>query len=145
VLSASLTAPDFRQLLRDEPRVEERYVRHLLGLVRSLTDRVIELSTLGVQNRIRAEMLRLARAAADEDAGSARLLPAPRHADLAAQLGTTREQVTRELSALTRDGLLQKRGGALLVTDLPRLEELVCGRPMIATAPAKGARAGAGN
>ena len=89
------------------------------------------LSTLGVQNRIRAEMLRLARAAADEDAGSARLLPAPRHADLAAQLGTTREQVTRELSALTRDGLLQKRGGALLVTDLPRLEQLVCGRPLV--------------
>src|SRR4030095_341036 len=25
VLSASLSAPDFRQLLRDEPRVEERY------------------------------------------------------------------------------------------------------------------------
>ena len=138
VLSASLPAPDFRQLLRDEPRVEERYVRHLLGLVRSLTDRVIELSTLGVQNRIRSEMLRLARAAADEDAGSARLLPAPRHADLAAQLGTTREQVTRELSALTRDGLLQKRGGALLVTDLQRLEQLVFGRPAAPSSPVHG-------
>ena len=56
-------SPDFRLLLREE----ERYPRYLRGLVRSLTDRVIELSTLGVQNRIRAEMLRLAHAAADED------------------------------------------------------------------------------
>lgn len=128
VLSASLPAPDFRLLLREEPRVEERYVRYLLGLVRSLTDRVIELSTLGVQNRIRAEVLRLARGVA-EGADNARLDPAPRHADLAAQVGTTREQVTRELSALTRSGLLQKSGSALLVTDLKCLEQLACGTP----------------
>jgi CRP-like cAMP-binding protein len=126
VLSASLSAPDFRLLLREEPRVEERYGRYLLGLVRSLTDRVIELSTLGVQNRIRAELLRLAHAAADPDAGSARLEPAPRHADLAAQLGTTREQVTREQSALARQGLLQRSGSALVLTDLQRFEQLAC-------------------
>jgi DNA-binding IclR family transcriptional regulator len=57
----------------------------------------------------------------------ARLEPPPRHADLAAQVGTTREQVTRELSSLTRQGLLQKSGRALLVKDLHRLEELVRG------------------
>jgi hypothetical protein len=42
-------------------------------------------------------------------------------------VGTTREQVTRELSALTRQGLLQKTGRALLVTDLHRLQDLVRG------------------
>lgn len=126
VLSASLRAPDFRTLLREEPRVEERYVRYLLGLVRSLTDRVIELSTLGVQNRIRAEVLRLARGAAS-GGNVAHIQPAPRHADLAAQVGTTREQVTRELSSLARLGLLEKDGGALLVTDLRKLEQLACG------------------
>lgn len=127
VLSASLPGADFKQLLRDEPRVEERYVRYLVGLVRMLTDRVIELSTLAVQNRIRAEVLRQARAAVEPDSDFARLEPAPRHADLAAQVGTTREQVTRELSALTRQGLLQKTGRALLVPDLHRLQELVLG------------------
>lgn len=126
VLSASLRAPDFRTLLREEPRVEERYVRYLLGLVRSLTDRVIELSTLGVQNRIRSEVLRLARGTSN-GSNSAQIMPAPRHADLAAQVGTTREQVTRELSSLARQGLLEKDGSALLVTDLRRLEELACG------------------
>ena len=125
VLSASLTGAHFKQLLREEPRVEERYVRYLVGLVRMLTDRVIELSTLAVQNRIRAEVLRQAQAATEPDSDFARLEPAPRHADLAAQVGTTREQVTRELSALTRQGLLQKAGHALLVTDLHRLQALV--------------------
>ena len=123
VLAATLSAPDFKQLLRQEPRVEERYVRYLVGLVRSLTDRVIQLSTLGVQNRIRTEVLRLARANGEEDVVT--IQPAPRHADLAAQVGTTREQVTRELSALTRQGLLRKTGHALLVPQVHRLEELV--------------------
>ena len=37
VLSASLPAPDFRQLLRDEPRVEERYgrIRDFSGRLRT--------------------------------------------------------------------------------------------------------------
>ncbi|GAB3763111.1 Crp/Fnr family transcriptional regulator [Ramlibacter monticola] len=127
VLSASLSSAEFKQLLREEPLVEERYVRYLVGLVRSLTDRVIELSTLAVQNRIRAEVLRQAHAVAAADSDFARLEPAPRHADLAAQVGTTREQVTRELSALTRQGLLQKTERGLMVTNMQRLEELLRG------------------
>lgn len=125
VLSATLSATDFKQLLRQEPQVEERYVRYLVGLVRSLTDRVIELSTLGVQNRIRTEVLRLARANGHADVAT--IQPAPRHADLAAQVGTTREQVTRELSSLTRQGLLRKNGAALEIPQLHRLEEMVRG------------------
>jgi CRP-like cAMP-binding protein len=122
VMTASLSAAAFRALLREHPKVEERYVRYLIGLVRQLTDRVIELSTLAVQNRIRTELLRQAHA--EQGGGPARIEPAPRHADLAAQVGTTREQVTRELSALTRQGVLQKAAGALVVTDVQRLQAL---------------------
>jgi CRP/FNR family cyclic AMP-dependent transcriptional regulator len=136
VLSAAMRAADFRQLLRDQPRVEERYVQYLVGLVRTLTDRVIELSTLAVQNRIRCEVLRQAHAAS-LGGETVRISPAPRHADLAAQVGTTREQVTRELSALTRQGLLQKSAGTLVVTDVHRLEDLVRGA---AEADARGLR-----
>jgi CRP/FNR family transcriptional regulator, cyclic AMP receptor protein len=124
VLSATMRAAEFRQLLRDERGVQERYVQHLIALVRTLTDRIIELSTLAVQNRIRSEVLRQAHAAG-AGADTVQLSPAPRHADLAAQVGTTREQVTRELSALTRQGLLQKSGGTLVVTGVHRLEDLV--------------------
>ncbi|MDB5900299.1 MAG: transcriptional regulator, Crp/Fnr family [Ramlibacter sp.] len=138
VLCATLSAEDFRQLLHEERSVEEKYVRYLVGLVRSLTNHVIELSTLGVQNRIRAEMLRLAQGQAE--AGQAKLQPAPRHADLAARVGTSREQVTRELSALTRQGLLQKSGGALLVTDVRGLQALVHGAPATAVPTSRAPR-----
>jgi len=90
----------------------------------SLSDRVIDLSTLGVQNRIHAEILRLARAAGVAR-NRARLEPGPKHADIASQVSTYREQVTRELSALARAGILEKDGPALVVRDVARLEKMV--------------------
>lgn len=123
-LAASLGAADFRVLLRDEPLVNERFMRYLVQLVRLLSDSVIELSTLGVQNRIHAEILRLAQA--DAGSGLARLIsPAPKHADIAARVSTTREQVSRELSALTRSGLLEKHADGMRVTDVERLALMV--------------------
>ena len=123
-LLASLTPAAFRRLLGEEPVLGHRVMTRLACLVRSLSERVIDLSTLGVQNRIHAEILRLAR-----DAGvarnRARLDPGPKHADIASQVSTYREQVTRELSALARAGILQKDGAALVVCDVGRLEKMV--------------------
>lgn len=124
VLVASLSPEHFRELLAQEPLVRERVLQRLACLVRGLSERVIELSTLGVQNRIHAELLRLARQG-EVTGKRARIDPAPRHADIASQVSTYREQVTRELSALTKQGLLAKDGGALVLTDLPRLERMV--------------------
>ena len=116
----------FLALLVEEPMVARRMMQRLAGLVRQLSERVIELSTFGVQNRLHAELLRLAYASAADGAKSPQArIPAPRHADLASQISTTREQVTRELNALTRSGLLRKDGASLVVTDLPRLAQMV--------------------
>jgi CRP/FNR family cyclic AMP-dependent transcriptional regulator len=124
VLIASLPPANFKRLLRDEPVVAERFMRRLTGLIRRLSDRVVELSTLGVNNRIHAELLRLARLGA-VDGNVARIAPAPKHADIASQVSTYREQVTREISAMGKAGLLGKEPGALVVKDLARLEQLV--------------------
>lgn len=123
VLLASLKGDAFRILLATEPLVQERMLQRLANRVRSLSERVVDLSTLGVQQRIHAELLRLARAAGG--ANVARLDPAPRHADLAGQVSTYREQVTRELSALRRQGLVAKDGKALVLCDVQRLQALV--------------------
>jgi hypothetical protein len=56
---------------------------------------------------------------------TARIDPAPKHADIASQVSTYREQVTRELSALAKAGVLGKEDGALIVRDVVRLERLV--------------------
>jgi CRP/FNR family cyclic AMP-dependent transcriptional regulator len=123
-LVASLSPEAFRELIAAEPLVRERVLQRLAGLVRLLSERVIELSTLGVQNRIHAELLRLARLTG-EGGKRVRLDPGPKHADIASQVSTYREQVTREISALVKQGLAQKDGGALVLLDVPRLERMV--------------------
>ncbi|HEU4646541.1 MAG TPA: Crp/Fnr family transcriptional regulator [Burkholderiales bacterium] len=123
-LLASMPPAEFRQLLREEPVLAERLLRDFAGLVRRLSERVIDLSTLGVHQRLHAELLRLAREAG-VSANRARIDPAPKHADLASQVSTYREQVTRELSALTKAKVLGKDGRALVVLDVSRLEKMV--------------------
>src|SRR6201996_1205215 len=46
------------------------------------------------------------------------------HEDLANMVGTSRETVTRLLARFKRDGLIEIRGSALLITAPERLEEL---------------------
>ncbi|MDP9898565.1 Crp/Fnr family transcriptional regulator [Variovorax ginsengisoli] len=121
---ASLDREAFRALLREEPLVAERVMLRLAALVRQLSERVIDLSTLGVQNRLHAELLRIARLAGVVD-NEARLSPPPRHAVLASQISTNREQVTRELNVLAREGLLRKEDQALVLTDVRTLAERV--------------------
>jgi len=122
-LIASLPPENFRALLRAEWTVNERVLLRLADLVRRLTDRVLDLSTLGVQQRICRELLRLAREHGAQG-NEARIDPAPRHAELAGLVSTYREQITRELSALAKAGVLARDGGALVVRDLARLERM---------------------
>jgi CRP/FNR family transcriptional regulator, cyclic AMP receptor protein len=123
-LIASMAPAAFRKLLADEPRLGERMLARLASLVRALSERVIDLSTLGVQNRIHAEILRLARESGVAR-NSARIEPGPKHADIASQVSTYREQVTRELSALVKAGIVGKDGNALVVRDIARLQKMV--------------------
>ena len=121
----ALLSPDaFRRLLHEHAVVCDRILDQLTRLVRDLTDRVFEFSTLGVQNRVHAELLRLAKEAGVES-NKARLDPAPKHNDIASKVSTYREQVTRELSAMAKDGLVKREGRALLIPDVARLERLV--------------------
>jgi CRP/FNR family transcriptional regulator, cyclic AMP receptor protein len=122
-LIASLPPASFLALLREEWSVNEKVLLRLADLVRRLTDRVLDLSTLSVQRRIYDELLRLARAAGIAR-NCARIDPAPKHAEMASLVSTYREQITRELSALVKAGVLAKDGGALLVQDFERLQRL---------------------
>ncbi len=57
---ACLNANQFEALLLKHPAMAYATLRHLGAEVRRLTERVLEFSTLMVQNRIQAELLRLA-------------------------------------------------------------------------------------
>jgi CRP-like cAMP-binding protein len=125
VVVATLAPVELDALLRDNPLVAQRFTQHLVQLIRLLTETVIELSTLGVVNRIHADLLRAARDAGAPPVGSCVLSPSPRHADIAARVSTTREQVTREMSSLAKRGLLIKHPEGLLISDMNALERMV--------------------
>jgi TolB-like protein/CRP-like cAMP-binding protein/Flp pilus assembly protein TadD len=122
-LLASLSPEVFRAILANHASVRERLLRRLSGSVRELADRLLDLGAQPVQQRIWAELLRLARLAGIET-NVARLEPAPPHNDIASRVGTSREQVSRELSHLARQGLVQRSGHALVLLDVAALEQL---------------------
>jgi CRP-like cAMP-binding protein len=103
--------------------VNERVLLQLTELARGLIDRVLDLSTLSVQQRVCLELLRLAQGAGGTG-NEARIEPAPKHADLAHLVSSYREQITRELSALAKAGVVARQEGALVVRDLDRLRHM---------------------
>ncbi len=123
-LLAIMGEATFGELLAKHEALRARMLRGLVGFVREMTDRVFELSTLGVRNRVHAELLRLARRAGVEG-NVARICPAPRHGDIASRVSTYREQVTRELSMLAAKGIMVREGDCLVVLDIVVLENLV--------------------
>ena len=121
---ASLSAGDFEQLMLREPSVAVAALRQVAADVRRLSERVFEFSTLGVQNRIHAELLRLA-GRPEQRRSAATLSPAPSLADIADRISTHREAVSRELSRLTAVGLIRRDKGDLVITDVAKLRVLV--------------------
>jgi adenylate cyclase len=122
-LLASMSPEAFRAILANHASVRERLLRRLTGSVRELAERLLDLGAQPVQRRTWVELLRLARLAGVGD-NRARLDPAPTHKDIASRVGTSREQVTRELSRLVREGLLAREARSLVLRDVVALERL---------------------
>lgn len=123
-LLAWMPAAVFATVLRTQPAVAMALMRELVALIRALSERVLEFSTLGVNNRLHAELLRLAHESGG-DTQRACIHPAPTHAELASRISTHREAVTREMSRLARAGIVHKRSGSLVIEDLRRLTAMV--------------------
>jgi CRP-like cAMP-binding protein len=123
-LVASMTQDSFGEVLRRYPVAAEFTLKRLARLVRLLSERVFEFSTLAVRNRIHAELLRLARDNM-RDENTAVIAPAPTHADIASRVSTHREAVTREFNDLGNEGLIARGRGELVINDVARLETMV--------------------
>ena len=108
--ASSLRCPAaaFQELLQTEPKVAQALLPQLVTKIRALTTRVYEFSTLAVNNRIQAELLRLA-SLAPREGKSAHIVPAPTHVEIASRVSTHREAVTRELNRLSRIGIIERK------------------------------------
>ena len=123
---AVMSAPVFREVLRGHPDISEQLLKQLVARIRTLDQRINEFSSMDVKHRIYAELLRRSRPD-PTDERQAVMSPPPVHADIAARVSTRREMVARELKALERAGLLMKRRGAFVITNVPELMQRLQG------------------
>lgn len=145
----------FRQLLSNHAGIASSVTCRTSLLVRQLSQRICEYSTLGVGARVRAEVLRLAykhkrvkasvgacrsntarcsqigelRGISTDDHAEPVIIDAfPTHADFANRISTHREAVTREINRLERAGVIERKHGEFIVTDIAALQSLVAAR-----------------
>ncbi len=123
-LIAAMTQADFLLLLKKRPIIATRVLKRLARIVRDATDRIMELSTLGANNRVHADLLRQARAHMDGE-NKAVLKPIPVHGDVASRVSTTRETVARVMNDLARKGILERGKDAMVIADVKKLQDMV--------------------
>lgn len=123
-LLVSLTSSALLELIHTYPEFCTAILKRLVGQVRRLTERVFDFSTLAVRNRIHAELLRLTHKYRVSE-NLAIISPAPTHEELANYVSTRREEVSREISALARQGIIECKGRAWHILDVAKLAHMV--------------------
>ena len=121
---ATMSKTAFGEALSENPDVAMRLMQRLAKVIRTSTDRIMDLSTLGANDRVYAELLRLANEGELGD-NTAVIKPVPIHGDIASRVSTTRETVARVLSDLSKKGLVTREGSKLNLHDVLLLQEMV--------------------
>ena len=121
---ACLSQEAFNRLLLEHPQVTLKIRNGLAKIVRASNKRIMDLSTVGANNRVHAEILRLAIPGVRTD-NTAIVSPFPIHSDIASRVSTTRETVNRVFSDLSRRSIVKRSKSNLVVLDLIRLRKMI--------------------
>jgi len=119
-----MSRSDYWGLLERYPSVAAAALKRLASMVRFLADRVYQYGALDVKDRVRMEVLRLARDNMSSD-DTATIHSFPTHREIANRVNTHREAVTRELNELSRMGLIEQNQRLLTVTAVSDLAKLL--------------------
>ena len=112
----------FREIIYTSRESCEKVFRLLTGRVRELNARLAEHSIFDLKHRLYSEMMRLSAPRPGHEHERV-ITPPPFHHVIAARIGCRREQVTRELSLLQGEGILDKTRGALVLLRPEILEQ----------------------
>lgn len=119
---ARLPAARFFDVLKRHSDVSVHLVELLVSKIRSMSERVFELSALAVRERVRRELLRLAATKGKHDSEGVTISPAPTHYEIAARIGSHREAVTREFNRLELEKIVEVHRREIRITDLRKLQ-----------------------
>ncbi len=114
----------FMEIATTIPAVARRTMEKLTERVRTINERLAEQAFLTARQRLCAELLRQSRPRAGHP-GQRIVSPPPIQEDLANLISSRREVVSRELSALTKDGVIERSRGGLILSDVEELSRRV--------------------
>lgn len=121
---ATMRASSFMSILTSEPEVCRVVLELLVSRIRMLNRKLSEHAYLTAKQRLYSELLRLSRPRKGHD-GQRSVSPPPTQRELAERIGSRREVVSRELSALEKESLLEKTRGALVLVDPHELSDRI--------------------
>jgi CRP/FNR family cyclic AMP-dependent transcriptional regulator len=113
---------DFHALCIAHPEVALKVLRVVGARLRKLIGIIEELSFTTVRHRLSAYLLRLAQKEGKTVAQGVEVTLPSNNQELAAQIGTVRELVSRNLSRLQAEGVLKIDGRSLVIRDRKALE-----------------------
>src|SRR5262247_997264 len=116
-----ISRKDFQNFCREHPDVGLKVIAVVGSRLRRLVGIIEELSFTTVRQRLIALILRLAKASHTRSKEGIHVELTKSHQDLAAELGTVRELVSRNLSRLQAEGFLDLEGRKIVVRDLAGL------------------------
>jgi CRP-like cAMP-binding protein len=113
---------DFQSLCLAHPQVSLKVLRVVGARLRRLVGIIEELSFTTVRHRLAAFLLRLARTSGKRAADGIEIMLPANNQELASQIGTVRELISRNLSRFQAEGMLKIEGRSVIVTNLKALE-----------------------
>ncbi len=122
---AFISRRDFQAYCMEHPEVAMKVLAVVGARLRRLVGIIEELSFTTIRQRLVAALLKLAQAEGTKtEQGIEFLLPAS-HQELANQLGTVRELVSRNLTRLQAEGLLEVNARHIVITNMRGLRSLL--------------------
>lgn len=118
-----LSTARFRAVMREQPQLALCLLAQVVNERTALLERLRELTTLSVEQRLIATLVRLAQSHTFTDEGGQLILDPPRYRLLCELVGATRESVSLVLSRLVGDGLVTREGAAYVVASAARLAD----------------------
>lgn len=113
---------DFKALCLAHPQVALKVLRVVGARLRRLVGIIEELSFTTVRHRLASLLLRLARTEGKRTTDGVEVTLPVSNQELASQIGTVRELISRNLSRFQSEGLVKMDGRSVIIHDLKALE-----------------------
>jgi CRP/FNR family cyclic AMP-dependent transcriptional regulator len=117
-----ISKKDFRTLCLERPEVSLKLLKVVSSRLRQLVGIIEELSFTTVRSRLASLLLQEARVKGRKTPRGIELTLSASNQELAFQIGTVRELVSRNLSYFQSKGILRTEGRTVTIADLPALE-----------------------